>query len=56
LPHIEDVEAKVLKPVGNIFHWHVQGKVTDYFLDRLFGIWGEGKIVEIIFLQVGFHS
>jgi hypothetical protein len=32
------------------------GKVTNYCLDRLFGIWGEGKIVEIIFLQVGLHS
>jgi hypothetical protein len=25
-------------------------------LYRLFRIWGEGKIVEIIFLQVGFHG
>jgi hypothetical protein len=32
------------------------GKVMDYCLDRFFGIWGEGKIVEIIFLQVGFHG
>jgi hypothetical protein len=30
--------------------------VTDYCLDRLFGIWGESKIVEIMFLQVGFHG
>jgi hypothetical protein len=28
----------------------------DYSLDRIFGIWGEGKIVEIIFLQVGFDG
>jgi hypothetical protein len=32
------------------------GKVTNYCLDRLFEIWGEGKIVEMIFLQVGFHG
>jgi hypothetical protein len=32
------------------------GKVTDYCLYRLFGIWGEGKIVEIIFLEAGFHG
>jgi hypothetical protein len=25
-------------------------------LNRLFGIWGEGKILEIIFHQVGFHG
>jgi hypothetical protein len=24
-------------------------------LDRLFGIWREGEILEIIYLQVGFH-
>jgi hypothetical protein len=28
----------------------------DYCLDRLFGIWGEVKIVEMISLQVGFHG
>jgi hypothetical protein len=28
----------------------------DYCLDRLFGSWGEDKIVEIIFLWVGFHG
>jgi hypothetical protein len=27
-----------------------------YFLDRLFGIWGEGKIVDIIFLQLGLYG
>jgi hypothetical protein len=32
------------------------GEVTDYCFHRLFGIWGEGKVVEIIFLQVGFHG
>jgi hypothetical protein len=32
------------------------GKVTDYCFDRLFGILGEGKIVEIIFSQVRFHG
>jgi hypothetical protein len=25
--------------------------MTDCCLDRLFGIWGEGKILEIIFLK-----
>jgi hypothetical protein len=30
--------------------------VTDYCLDRGFEIWGENKIVEIIFLQVGFNG
>jgi hypothetical protein len=30
--------------------------VTDYSRERLFRIWGEGKIVEIIFLQVGFNG
>jgi hypothetical protein len=39
-----------------IFRWRVWGKVTDYCLYRLYGISGEGKIVEIIFLQVGFHG
>jgi hypothetical protein len=28
----------------------------DYCFDRLFGIWGEGTIMDIIFLQVGFHG
>jgi hypothetical protein len=45
-----------LKAVRNIFHWHVWGKVMDYCLDRLFRIWGEDKIVEITFLQVGSHG
>jgi hypothetical protein len=31
------------------------GKVTDYCRGKLFGIRGAGKIVEIIFLHVGFH-
>jgi hypothetical protein len=31
-------------------------KMTNYCLVRLFGIWGEGKIVDIIFLQVEFHG
>jgi hypothetical protein len=30
--------------------------MTDYWLDRLFRISREDKILEIIFLQVGFHS
>jgi hypothetical protein len=30
--------------------------VTDYCLDRLLGIWGEGKIVEIIFVQITFYG
>jgi hypothetical protein len=37
-------------------HWRVWSKVPDYCLDRLFGIWNEGEIVKIVFLQVGFHS
>jgi hypothetical protein len=28
----------------------------DYCLDGLLGIWGEGKRVEIMFLQVGFYG
>jgi hypothetical protein len=56
LSDVDDVEAYVLKAVGNIFHWYVWGKVTDYCLDGLFGFWGEGKILQIIFLQVGFHG
>jgi hypothetical protein len=35
--------------LGNIFRWRVWGKVTDHCLERLFGIWGEGKIVKMIF-------
>jgi hypothetical protein len=31
-------------------------KVTDYCFDRLFGIWGEDKIVDIIFLQVKYSA
>jgi hypothetical protein len=31
-------------------------KVTDYRLYRFFGIWGEEKLMEILFLQIGFHS
>jgi hypothetical protein len=45
-----------LKAVGNIFCWRVLGKMTDYCLDMLFRIWREGKILEIIFLQVEFHG
>jgi hypothetical protein len=56
LPHVDDVEAKVLKVVGNAFRWCTWGKVTDYCLCRLFRIWREGKILEIILLQVGFHG
>jgi hypothetical protein len=55
LPHVDDVEAKVLKAVGNIVRWRIW-EVMDYCFYRLFGIRGEGKIVEIIFLQVGFHG
>jgi hypothetical protein len=43
---IDDDEAYVLKAVGNmslpLAYW---GKVMDYFLDRLFRIWGEGDIL-----------
>jgi hypothetical protein len=49
LPHVDD-GAQVLEAVRNIFYWCDWGKVTDYRLYRLFGIWGEGNIVEIIFL------
>jgi hypothetical protein len=56
LPHVDDVKDEVLEAVGNTFRWRVWGKVIDYCLDGLFGIWGENQIVEIIFLQVGFHG
>jgi hypothetical protein len=32
------------------------GKVMDYCVCRLFRIWEEDKIVEIIFFQLGFHG
>jgi hypothetical protein len=51
LPHIDDIEDYILKLAGNIFRCRVCGKVTNYCLDRLFGIWAEGKIAEIIFLD-----
>jgi hypothetical protein len=51
LPHVGD--AEVLKGVGSIFRWRVCEKVMNYCLYRLFRIWRERKIVEIIFLQVG---
>jgi hypothetical protein len=38
LPHIDNVEARDLKAVGNIFCYRVWGKVIDYYLDRIFGI------------------
>jgi hypothetical protein len=46
----------VFKAVGNIFRWLICGEVTDYCIDRVFKIWREGKILEIIFIQVGFHG
>jgi hypothetical protein len=46
----------VFKAAGNIFRWLICGKVTDYCIDRVFRIRREGKILEIIFLQVGFHG
>jgi hypothetical protein len=49
------LKPKSSRLVGNIFCWCVWGKARDYCRDRLSRIWGEGKIVEIIFLQVGFH-
>jgi hypothetical protein len=52
LLHVDAVEAQVLKAAGNIFCCYVWGKVMDYCLYRRFRIWGEGKIVEIIFFQV----
>jgi hypothetical protein len=56
LPHVDKAEAKVFKSVGNMFRWRVWEKMPDYCIYRLFGIRGEGKIVGIIFLQVGFHG
>jgi hypothetical protein len=56
LPHADDVEAYVLMAVRNIFHWRIWGKVVDYCLNRIFGIWRKGKILEIVFLQVGFMA
>jgi hypothetical protein len=56
LPHADDIEAYVLKAVGNNFCWRIWGQVRDYCFYKLLEIWGEGKIVEIIFLQVGFHG
>jgi hypothetical protein len=29
LPHVDNIQAEVLKAVGNIFCWRVWGKVTD---------------------------
>jgi hypothetical protein len=55
LSHVDD-KTEIFKVVGNIFCWHVRGKVMDYYLYRLFGIQREGKVVEIIFLQVGFYG
>jgi hypothetical protein len=49
---IFDLKKRIL----NIFRWRVWRKVTDYCLVRLFGMWGEGKVVEIIFSWVGFHG
>jgi hypothetical protein len=56
LPHVDDVEAEVLKAIGNIFRWGICGKATDYCLDGLFRILGEGKILEIIFIPTGFYG
>jgi hypothetical protein len=49
LTHVDDVESYVFKAVGNIFHWHIRGKVTDYCLDRLFRMCRGGKILELFF-------
>jgi hypothetical protein len=43
-PHVGDNEAQVFQAAGNILHWCGWGKVTDYCLHRVFGIW-EGKLV-----------
>jgi hypothetical protein len=56
LPHVDDIEASALKAVGNIFRWRVWWKMAYYCFDRLFEIWGEFKIMEILFLQVEFHG
>jgi hypothetical protein len=50
------VSMNFLKDVGNNFRWRVRGEMTDYCLYRLFGIWGEDKIADIIFLEVGFYG
>jgi hypothetical protein len=56
LLHIDDVETYVLKAAGNMFRRCVWGKVIGLDnLDRLFEIWGGGRIVEIMFLQIGLH-
>jgi hypothetical protein len=40
-----------------IFSDGVSGeKATVYCLDRRFGIWGEVRIMQIIFLQAEFHG
>jgi hypothetical protein len=36
-----------------MFPWRLWGKVTDCCLYRLFGFWGEGNVVEIIFFTTG---
>jgi hypothetical protein len=49
------LKPKFSKSAGNISHWRVWGKVTDCCLYWIFGIWGDRKIVETIFVQVEFH-
>jgi hypothetical protein len=51
LHHVGAVETSVLKANGNIFHWRVWRKVTDYCLYRLFGFGRKGKIVKIFSSQ-----
>jgi hypothetical protein len=48
LPHFDDVEAYVFRLLE--IRWNMyRGRQTDYSFYRGFGIWGEGKIVEINF-------
>jgi hypothetical protein len=57
LAQLDDFEACVLKAAGNIF-WLADkgGKMKDYCLERVFGVRGDNKRVEIIFLKVEFHG
>jgi hypothetical protein len=56
LSHVDGVEPKFLRLL-EISSSGVSGEmVKDNCLNRLFGILGEGKVVEIIFLLVGFDG
>jgi hypothetical protein len=55
LPHVDDIRALYVKAAGNIFAG-LSGGDDGLLIDRLFRIWREDKILEIIFLQLGFHE